>query len=76
LIAYKIADCPDGVAIPGQFSFPFSIVLPDWLPSSMVLNTLHESSYMAIKYIIAAEFHPTHPGDFSNQTHMWSSYCY
>jgi hypothetical protein len=76
LIAFKIADCIDNIAIPGQFTFPFSIALPDWLPSSMLICPVKEATLAGIKYVLAAEFIPIHPNNFANQSMMWSSYCY
>lgn len=33
---FMIAQCPNNVAVPGEFTFPFSIQIPDWLPSSFL----------------------------------------
>jgi hypothetical protein len=47
-----VADCPDLIAMPGQYTFPFKVILPAKLPASVFLN--HFSNYAAIEYFLVA----------------------
>jgi len=47
----------DGPPRPGQYSFPFSLVIPDWLPASMMLGGDWEDR-MIVKYSLMAQFTP------------------
>ena len=76
LIAFKITDCIDNVAPPGQYTYPFTIAIPDWLPSSVLISPAVEHTLATIKYVLAAEFLPINPNNFANQSMQWSSYCY
>lgn len=57
-IQYVIQQLPDGVAPAGQYTFPFSVQIPPWLPASMLLSTQRECALMAITYELVAEFKP------------------
>ena len=41
---------------PGQYSFPFSVALPDWLPASMAFACYRESGHLSISYSLTAQF--------------------
>ena len=43
----------------GQYSFPFSVVLPDWLPASFEVANEHEKSRMGVRYYLKANFDNT-----------------
>lgn len=50
---FKIYDFPDGVALPGQYTFPFRIQIPGGLPSSVYL-TGRSNSKVVVEYSIKA----------------------
>jgi hypothetical protein len=43
----------DSAAYPGQYSFPFSLKLPDWLPASFIFYGLNASE-IKVKYDLIA----------------------
>ena len=47
-----------GVLPPGMHSFPFCIQLPEWLPGSMALATVHEKARHGVEYRLVAQFTP------------------
>ena len=55
---FNINDFVDGPPALGQFSYPFALQVPDWLPASMMLSGEHEQARLAIKYSIRAQFTP------------------
>ena len=58
---FPIFEFPDGPPRPGQYSFPFSIQLPDWLPASMLLAVEKETARIGVEYALVAELVPN-PG--------------
>lgn len=47
---------PDGVLPIGQYTFPFSFALPDWLPSSFVFKrNFPDQAHMRLKYKAVAK---------------------
>ena len=65
----------DGMAQPGQYTFPFALTIPDWLPASMVLAGQIEKGRLSITYSIQAQFTPANPDDWSAPGSNRSSYC-
>mmetsp|Transcript_15063 Transcript_15063/g.20462 ORF Transcript_15063/g.20462 Transcript_15063/m.20462 type:complete len:95 (+) Transcript_15063:141-425(+) len=54
-IVSPIAQFPDGPVPLGQWSYPFSLQIPDWLPASMGLTVDNfEQTAMYISYDIEA----------------------
>ena len=51
-------DFQEGPPDPGQYSFPFSIVVPDFIPSSMSVVKSHYE--MNVVYHVHAQFNPIH----------------
>jgi hypothetical protein len=45
---YLISECPGDCAIAGQYSFPFEIQVPEWLPDSFILNLKKSKAYAQI----------------------------
>ena len=41
---------------PGQYAYPFSVKLPQWLPASMCQTNDKNSQEFSIKYILRAQF--------------------
>ena len=37
--------------IPGNMRFPFSFVIPDWVPATQKLRMSHESAHLDIEYV-------------------------
>ena len=53
--------------MPGQYSFPFQIQLPDWLPGSMILAVEKECARIGVEYALVAQLVPL-PG----QVEFWA----
>jgi hypothetical protein len=51
-LPFMVADCPDLIAMPGQYTFPFKVILPASLPASVFMNRF--SNYAAIEYFLVA----------------------
>ena len=58
--------CPNETLPPGQYSFPFSIALPDWLPASMAICTPMEPATLSVGYRLVAQFIPTEKKNWAN----------
>ena len=48
---------------PGQYSFPFSIKLPSWLPASMMLAVKDNKARMGVRYTLKAQLEPSNACD-------------
>ena len=48
-----------GALLPGMYSFPFTIQLPDWLPASFSIGV--DKTRMSVEYSLVAQFIPTSP---------------
>ena len=57
---------PNETLPPGQYSFPFSIALPDWLPASMAICTPFEFATLSVGYRLVAQFIPTEKKNWAN----------
>ena len=55
----SLQDFIDGPPRPGQWSYPFTLTLPDWLPASMLLGSRHERSQLGIHYSLRAQMTPS-----------------
>ena len=55
---FPIQQFVDGPPPVGQYTYPFALQVPDWLPASMMLGGEHEQARLAIKYSIRAQFTP------------------
>ena len=60
---FPIFQFPDGPPRPGQYSFPFSILIPDWLPASMHVVSEYERARLGVEYYLVAQLQPD--GDIS-----------
>mmetsp|Transcript_29763 Transcript_29763/g.36939 ORF Transcript_29763/g.36939 Transcript_29763/m.36939 type:complete len:142 (-) Transcript_29763:751-1176(-) len=58
------SEFPDGPPGPCQSSYPFSIVIPNWLPSSCKAESEEENLKLSITYSIVAKFKPMNECDF------------
>ena len=58
----------------GQYSFPFSIQLPDWLPASMSIGRQHERARLNVEYKLVAHFVPTILSDWADDNCNLSSF--
>ena len=56
----------DGPPRPGQWSYPFSLQIPDWLPSSMMLPTGKDDALLKIEYHLRAQFTPIRASDWAD----------
>ena len=60
-LVYPLQNFPDGAPHPGQISYPFKMVLPDWLPPSMFLYDDNKSqTKLSIQYHLRAQVTPVH----------------
>ena len=73
-LVWSISKCPNDCAPAGQYTFPFQITLPEWLPGSFLLNVKKESALAQIKYFLVADFVPINDTDWANDDKMISSY--
>lgn len=60
---FTIATFSEGPLKRGDYSFPFAMHVPSWLPSSLALNC-GENSKVCIRYFIRAQFTPKKKTDF------------
>lgn len=51
-----------GQLAPGHYTFPFTLVLPEWLPDSLVYRK--ESDLFTIEYTMRAQFTTPNPKDY------------
>ena len=74
-IKQVVVEFPDGQTLqPGQYSYPFQVYTPGWLPESTLFKTRKDR--FAVEYTIRSQFtprdpslyvdHPTLPGKYSN----------
>jgi hypothetical protein len=49
---------PDKRIEKGQYSFPFAVYLPEWLPDSIEMSI--EDEYFAVEYTVRAQFTPVY----------------
>ena len=54
---FTIATFTDGPLKKGDYSFPFGIQVPDWLPASLAMNC-SDNSKLCIRYFIRTQFTP------------------
>ncbi len=62
-MSFPVWGFPDFSVPIGQFSFPFKLQLPHWLPSSFVVCKSTSNQLYEIKYKIKAYFETDHPID-------------
>lgn len=55
-ISFPLMKFPTGMLEQGQYSFPFSVYLPDWLPASFEIATDHEQARMGVSFRLSAKF--------------------
>ena len=73
---FVICNLADGSPSRGQHSYPFSIKLPEWLPSSMTTALDRFKAYAAIEYTLMAQFIPIFAEDWEDEAKRISSfYC-
>lgn len=53
-----ISHFPDKKLAKGQYSFPFAIYLPEWLPDSIELSI--DNEYFAVEYTVRAQLTPVY----------------
>ena len=64
----------EGELPPGQYSFPFSFTLPDWLPASMACGILWERARAGIEYRLVAQFLPKYQQHWCDDRRILSSF--
>ena len=64
----------DGPPRPGQWSYPFTVKLPDWLPASMLLTSKHERAQLSINYHLRAQMTPTFDEGWLNKDNLISGF--
>jgi len=57
-VGYPLMQFFDGAPQPGQYSIPFTFMLPDWLPASLAVVTDHDRARMTVSYYLTAKFVP------------------
>ena len=63
---FSIQEFVDGPPPVGQYTYPFALQIPDWLPASMMLSGDHEQARLSIKYSIRAQFTPKTQDGWTN----------
>ena len=63
-VDFTINHLNEGQPKVGQWSYPFSIKLPEWLPASMTCATGYNKSYCGIEYSLIAQFIPAQDKDW------------
>ena len=58
-MSFPLMKFPNGQLAQGQYSFPFSVQLPDWLPASFELATDVEEARMSVRFKLKAKFENT-----------------
>ena len=58
-MVFPVADFYDEAPAPGQWSYPFTLQLPEWIPASMMLGGDEEQAQLSIQYSLRAQFTPT-----------------
>jgi hypothetical protein len=66
-LVFPVQNFVDGGLPPGQYSFPFAMQIPEWLPASMGLPGEVEEGLIQIRYSINAQFTPTGDAGFANK---------
>ena len=64
-LVFPISNFVDGPPMPGQWSYPFTLQIPEWLPASMMLGGDHEQAQLSISYCLRAQFTPMNGCDWS-----------
>lgn len=62
-----------GALLPGMYSFPFTIQLPDWLPASFSIGV--DKTRMSVEYSLVAQFIPTSPDYWADDRMTVSSFA-
>ena len=64
-MTYPVIKFPDNCLAAGQYTFPFSIDLPNWIPASMMFSGSHEQAKFSIQYQLRAQFVPLNQCDWA-----------
>ena len=64
----------DGPPRLGQWSYPFTVKLPGWLPASMLLTGKHKRSQLSINYHLRAQMTPTFDEGWLNKENLISGF--
>ena len=65
---------PNQTLPPGQYSFPFCISLPSWLPASMAVAQYREWARLSVEYRLVAQFIPTEKMNWADDSCNISSF--
>jgi len=71
---FPISNFPDGPPNAGQWTFPFSFMLPEWLPASMTVGARKERAKLSLHYRLKAQFVPINAQDYANDKCLRSSF--
>lgn len=71
---FMISNLGQGSIQTGHHSYPFSIKLPEWLPSSMTTAIDRYKAYAAIEYTLIAQFVPIFDEDWEDEAKKISSF--
>ena len=71
---FPIQDFPDGPPPLGQFTYPFALQIPDWVPASMMMAGEYEQALLSIKYSIRAQMTPKKANDWADAKTGLSSF--
>ena len=58
---------------PGQYSYPFSMLIPHWLPASMYMAPTLDAAVLRVQYELRAQFTPLKMENFANDKREYSS---
>ena len=71
---FPISNFPNGPPNAGQWTFPFSFMLPEWLPASMMVGASSERAKLSLHYRLVAQFVPINAQDYANDKFQRSSF--
>jgi len=57
-MVFPVVNYSEGSPENGDFSFPFQMQLPEWLPASVIYTGDKHSAKMQIRYFLHAQFSP------------------
>ena len=73
-LVFPLTDFIDGPPPPGQWSYPFTLQLPDWIPASFMLGGDHEKAQLSIQYSLRGQFTPKDKKDWDGSQPGMSSF--
>ena len=71
-IVLELKEVFDNVQLPGQYTFPFEVMLPDWLPASMLITNVSDRMRSQVRYEVRAQWIPTENDGWADEAKITS----